>query len=332
MALRNTLFQRPDRITEPLYVVTSVFNSPRFRSRWKLYQDFAEMVKAADAILYTVEVAFGDREFVIEPDPCAPERLLQLRTRHEIWLKENALNLLVQRLPCDWRYVATLDADIRFARPDWDDEIVQALQHYSVLQTWTQEIDLDSKFEFTRAPYRSVGWAVRAGVPVQPGQYYGGEVRTPGRFFHPGFGWAYRRDAWDGLGGLLDVSIIGSADHYMAQALLGQVSELADREGISGRYRDIILEWQSRANIAVHRNIGAVDGLISHYWHGPKVARQYESRKQILRDTQFNPDTDLLRDSQGLYQISPRNDTRTIALRDRVRQYFHSRREDDPSP
>src|SRR5262245_52900444 len=58
-------FKRPDRITEPLYVATVVFNPIRYRSRWKLYQDFKLMVANSGAVLYVAEIAFGHREFSI---------------------------------------------------------------------------------------------------------------------------------------------------------------------------------------------------------------------------------------------------------------------------
>src|SRR3954466_3874591 len=113
----KTLFGRPDRLADPLYVVTPVFNACRFRSRWKLYEDFVRMVEHSGAILYTVEVAFGDRDFVVtQPDN---PRHLQLRTWHEIWLKEHSINLLVERLPRDWKYCAWVDADVFFSRYDW---------------------------------------------------------------------------------------------------------------------------------------------------------------------------------------------------------------------
>lgn len=336
MAQRPTLFQRPDRITDPLYVVTSVFNSPRFRSRWKLFENFAHMVEDADAILYAVEVCFGDREPVLPGlNILPPERMLILRTHHELWLKENALNLLVQRLPTDWRYVAWLDADIQFVRPDWDDEIIQILQHVHILQPWTQALDLSSDFEMNIEPpfstlHQSVGWAVREGLPVLPSAYYYGGA-PGGKFYHPGFAWATKREIWDGLGGLLDIAILGSADNYMAQALLGQVDVIIP-QGVSEPYREAILEWQQRAEAVVGRNVGATNGLILHQWHGPKLNRNYRGRNQILIDTCFNPDTDLKRDWQGVWQLSHRNDERTRMLRDRVREYFHSRREDDPTP
>ena len=75
---RKTLFSRPDRLHDPLYVVTTVFNATRYRSRWRLYEDFAKHVAEAGAILITVEIAFGERDFAVTQadDP----RDVQLRT------------------------------------------------------------------------------------------------------------------------------------------------------------------------------------------------------------------------------------------------------------
>lgn len=61
----KTLFQRPDQVAAPLYVVAVIFNPIRFRARWKLFSDFAKRVEESGAILYTAEAAFGHREFVL---------------------------------------------------------------------------------------------------------------------------------------------------------------------------------------------------------------------------------------------------------------------------
>src|SRR4051812_39160506 len=126
------MFERPDHVHEPLYVVTSVFNAIRYRSRWRLYQDFERMVENSGAILFTCEVAFGDRDFAVT-QPDNPQHL-QLRTATELWHKEKSLNLLVERLPSDWAYVSFVDADVVFARGDWANETIHALQHYDVVQ------------------------------------------------------------------------------------------------------------------------------------------------------------------------------------------------------
>ncbi|HEX3727768.1 MAG TPA: hypothetical protein VHV08_16060 [Pirellulales bacterium] len=315
------MFERPDLSHAPLYVVTSVFNPVRYRSRWRLYQDFARHIEASGAILYTVEVAFGQRDFAVtRPDN---PRHLQLRTDHELWLKENALNLLVHRLPPDWRYMAWIDADLTFSRPDWANETVQQLQHHAVLQLWSEAFDLSPTYEaLTR--FRSFMWCHRNDVPkpaVASG-YYQRSARAGGYYWHPGFAWAMRREAFDALGGLLDWAILGGGDLFMAMALAGRLRKLPQSLGPRGR--KWLELWFDRAAQQVRRDVGYVDGAVLHHWHGHKQNRGYRDRGQILIDASFDPERDLRRDWQGLWQLNESN----AALRDGIRAYFRSRNED----
>ena len=126
----------PDR----LHVVTMLENPLRWRSRYWNYWMFERECEAAGAILYTAEVAFGERHF--EVTQVGNPQHLQLRTESEIWHKENALNLLIQRLPVEAKYVAWIDADVKFNRPDWAQETLQLLQHYDVLQMFSHAQDV----------------------------------------------------------------------------------------------------------------------------------------------------------------------------------------------
>ena|SRR5690349_20860208 len=82
--------------------------------------------------------------------------------------------------------------------------------------------------------------------------------------------------------------------------------------------------WQRRAEMSIRRDFGYVDGTLLHYWHGPKEARGYDTRYQIAINNRFDPETDLIRDTQGLWQIHPER----IGLRDDLRRYFARRNED----
>ena len=335
--LSPTFFQRPDTIKEPLYVVTTVFNSQRFRSRWRLYEDFAKMVHESGAILYTVEVAFGERDFAVT-QPGNP-RHIQLRTNHEVWLKENAINVGVSRLPLDWRYVAWVDADCRFVRDDWANETIHQLQHFELVQMWSQFQDMNSNHEiigcassFMQGYLQSWhGW-LNEPKKKDVGCYYdfpepgnaGLAIRKyPGA---PGLAWAMRRESWDKVGGLLDVCCLGSGDWYMAFAAIQALEDGMIRSDYHPSYTAAIHEWQRRAK-SLHRNVGVVPGLALHHWHGHKVGRRYRTRDQILVENQFNPATDLRKDWQGIYQLDVHDD-RTMKLRDDLRGYFRQRNED----
>jgi hypothetical protein len=322
MAHISTFFQRPDKIRKPLYVLTTVFNSPRYRSRWRLYEDFKRQVQDHGAILYTAEVAFGEREFSLtQPDDPLD---LQLRTHDELWTKERALNLLIRKLPYDWSYVAWVDADVTFLRQDWANETIHLLQHYDVIQMWSEAHDLGPQHQVIQS-HKSFGWHHSQGHnPDSAGghniPYYGKDT------WHSGYAWACTRRAWDGMGGLIDFAICGAADYHMAWALIGQMERTIDK-GLSPGYKAWLRRWGQRADCTVKRNLGVMNGGIMHAWHGPKAKRGYNTRGQILVKTQFDPAVDLHTDFQGLYQIS-NCDGKNNHLRDLLRGYLHSRDED----
>jgi hypothetical protein len=320
----KTLFQRPDRINDPLYVVTMISNPARYRVRWKHFEDFAKRCEEAGAILYPVEVAFGERAFVIDHP-----NVIQLRTSHELWHKENAINLGIQRLPQDWKYVACIDADITFARPDWANETIHQLQHYSVVQMWSQAQDLDPEHQALVEQRLSLAYCWMHGLPRRvnhtKGDYYGYETTVSGQgfYWHPGYAWAYRRDAIDGFGGLLDVCMLGGADYHMAYGLIGEIEQTIQRKTLTN-YNDIIRRWADRADRTVKRSVGYVPGLILHSWHGAKAHRRYRDRWSIFEQVQYDPYADLKHDWQGLWQLTDRSPE----FRHMLSAYFRQRNED----
>lgn len=309
-----------------LWVVAVITNTPRYKSRYELFDRFRSGVKTAGANLLVVEAALGDRPHEVTQGEYAehcnwsvigPDEIhVRLRTSNEIWHKENLINLGVQRLPQNWKYVAWIDADVEFCRQDWVAETVHQLQHYHVIQMFQTCADLGPTGEVLQVQKGFVhSWLEGRQLPSG---YYGGFGD-----FHPGYAWAARREAFNDLGGLFDVAILGSADHHMAWALVG----MADRyltPHLSPGYRRRLEVWQRRADIHVKQNIGFMPGSIYHNFHGKKRDRRYNNRWDILLKHNYDPDLDLKRDWQGLYQLSDEG----LRLRSDLRRYFHARNED----
>lgn len=295
-----------------LYVVSVISNPVRYKSRYALYHRFAKQIEQAGAILHTVEAAFGDRKFEVT-DPCNP-RHTQLRSWDELWLKENLINIGISRLPADAEYIAWIDADIAFVRPDWVHETIQQLQHHMVVQMFQDAIDLGPNDEF---------------LMHHQGFCYSHVERKPfwkkdyGKFWHPGYAWAARREALDHLGGLIDTAILGAADHHMALALIGK-ADVSIHSKSHSNYRAEIVRWEHRATEHIKQDIGYVKGMVLHYWHGPKAKRYYVERWDILHRNGFDPFTDIKRDAQGLWQLCGNKPK----LRDDLRWYNRARDED----
>jgi hypothetical protein len=124
------------------------------------------------------------------------------------------------------------------------------------------------------------------------------------------------------MGGLFDMGIVGAGDHHMACSLIGE-ADMSIPSKIGAPYRAAVKAWETRA-LRLHKNIGYVRGSIYHYWHGKKANRQYKDRWAILTDNDFNPNTDIHKDWQGLWTLYPGHER----LRDEIRTYFQQRNED----
>jgi hypothetical protein len=287
-----------------LYVITPVFNPRQFQSRYRLYRDFEKHVADSGAILLTVECAFDKRPFVVT-DATNPMHV-QLRTATELWHKERLINLGIQHLTRvipDARFVAWIDADVKFARPDWVKATVDALQHYSVVQPFGEAAHLGPHHEqLWTAPSRfkqflQRGFHQEPPLPIDwkpEGQYYLG---------HPGLAWASTVEALNRVGGLLDVCIAGSADSHMANALLGDY-KVGFNPQLSEGFNRSIARWQERCDVWIRQNVGFVDGQIMHFWHGKSEQRGYNNRADMIAFHQYDPHEDLVTETSGLYTFS----------------------------
>jgi len=274
-------------------------------------------VAASGAKLFVVEAAFGDRahEVTQRDNP----NHLQLRTHEELWHKERLLNLGMQRLPPEAKYVAWVDPDVHFTRHDWANETIHMLQHHPVVQMFGQAANL--------GPNEEVQWLARGiakgwqdfGKPV----WECPETVLRGVKDHPGLCWAFRRDVLDAMGGLLDFCIAGSADLHMVGAWAGNYL-LGHPHNLSPGYRRRLQDWATRAEAVVRGNVGYVAGTVLHHWHGKTKERGYDKRWRIMVDHQFDPVTDLITDTQGMLRWSGRNPVLAAA----IRQSLSGRNED----
>lgn len=152
-------------LLEHFYVISVITNPERFKTRARLFREFMERMERDKIKLYVVEAAFGDREFeVTDPNnPCH----IQLRTESEVWHKENLINIGISRLPRDWKYVAWVDGDIHFVRPDWALETVHELQHTPIVQMFTDALDMGPDHEVLTL-FKGFAYCYKNGLPRKP--------------------------------------------------------------------------------------------------------------------------------------------------------------------
>ena len=267
--------------------------------------------------LYTVELATGSQEFSVT-DRSDPYNI-QLRSDHELWYKENLVNIALQRLPRRWDLIAWLDADIAFVRPDWVSAAREKLKQHSFVQMFSHVVDLGPHFE----PLGVRDGFVYRYLTTDEKSREGERNIAANNIGQTGYAWAARRDVLEAMGGLIETSILGSNDYFIAQALVGAVTpEMTRMPG--SNYVASIMEWQRRCEKQIHGDLGYVNTTIFHYWHGRRKDRGYDDRWRILVENRFDPLVDLKKNEEGLLELTNRN----APLREAIRSYFRSRNED----
>jgi hypothetical protein len=290
-----------------LYVIAVVSNPARFDTRYRLFYEFCNRMRDEKQVdLITIELQQGNRPF-------ATDSKIKLRTHDELWYKENLINIGVQHLPNNWKYMCWCDADIEFQNKNWVRETIEQLQTYKVVQNWSHAIDMGVKKE-TLQVHLSFCY-----------QYCNGEKWIGHKYsaWHPGYSWAITRNAYDDIGGLMEFPILGSADMHMSLSFIGLVDKYLNSK-LHENYKLLCRIFQDRCEKYIKRNIGFVHGTILHHFHGNKVDRKYQDRWKILIDNQFDPLVDIKKDSRNLWKL----ENNKIKLRDDLILYFRQRNED----
>lgn len=294
-------------------------------------------------------------------------KYIGLHTKDELWLKENAINVGVQALPYDWRQVCWLDSDVTFVRPNWVGEAIHKLQHGTTsgrafLQMFSHARDVGPNYELLHQDYphadglgfvrawqhgelkstltpdvikdmKDLGQDILINMNIdQASKDYKklakdlGFTYYAGRVF-PGLAWACTREAWDAVGGLLDIAIWGGGDWHMAHALIEKTEGMM-RTDLHRNYKKMVNQWYQRCRTHIRQNILVMDGTILHGWHGKKTGRGYNTKHALLAKVGLDPLRHLTRDSQGLWQLHDDRSVTYVQIRDMFRTVAKERNED----
>lgn len=303
-----------------LHVVAAVANPIRWASRITLAKQFIEHMLASGVQLTIVECAYGQRPFELAGDKRFNHVAVRADGSALVWNKEPLLNLGATRLPGDAEYIAFLDADITMRSPTWAADTVHALQRYHVVQPWSNCLDLGPNGELIET-HTALFKLAHHKKPIIQGPNAGPNTYTC--FGHPGYGYAFRRQTLNDLGGLIETAGLGAADHHAGMALLGRVGDSIPGNMTEG-YKAPLQLWQARASRFVAQNVSYVGNVIEHSWHGNKASRAYVSRWDILIKWGFDPLTDLKKNVYGVVELAGNKP----GLRHDIDLYFSSRSED----
>jgi len=124
-------------------------------------------------------------------------------SNQKLFLKENILNLAINKHLDNSSHIFWIDADVKFSDTNWHNKAIEHLNRYDVIQLFTLSHHLDCNNQI---------------IESAPGYIYNQQVNQ--RHGHTGYAWAMTREAFMHLGGLYEYNILGSGDGVMARCFL----------------------------------------------------------------------------------------------------------------
>jgi hypothetical protein len=302
-----------DVIEDKLNCIIVVSNPCQFASRYILAKEFIKRFEdEANVILYIVEMIYPKQKFILTNSK--NKNHLQLKTNVPIWHKENMINIGVNKLlPKDWKAFAWIDADIEFENPHWALDTLKILNGTcDIVQLFSHCLDLNESNLINKV-FSSFGFKYSKGDPYT----------TEGiNYWHPGFAWACTRKAYEKMGGLFDLAILGSGDNIMAYSLINNGLRAINNDSTDD-YKSEIIKFQDNIK---NLTLGYVPGVIRHYFHGSKKNRKYTERWLILVNHLYSPSLHFKKDSKGI--LIPTNECPKEMLEE-IYNYFKERNEDE---
>lgn len=223
---------------------------------------------------------------------------LQFQVPHKIWVKENLINLAVQKLPDDWASFVALDCDVLFCNERWFEESRKLLTYCDVIQPWYDYYEINSHGNIKKTLNIERGLYRRSFV-----SHCLGNEPTKG---NSGFAWGFSRKFFTRIGGLFDRHIAGGGDAFLA-CCAGQKyaeTDLVDR-GFPAEYvRCIYEDVADYAKRWKGVQVGCTGGSILHLFHGKVINRNYQNRHLFLAEASYQPAVDLQYTDSGILQLS----------------------------
>jgi hypothetical protein len=301
------------------WAITSFFNPTGSARRLYNYHVFRQ---ALELPLVTVEWSWTKGPGLQLRDDDA-EILIQLSGPDLIWQKERLLNLAIEALPMDCRYVAWLDCDVLFDNPCWHDLVALKLEECPIVQPYDALVNLGPDGQpiqgnkLAGQGQRPIGHpAVRASIPWNSLRH--------GMSVICGYAWAGRTELLR-KHSLYDAGVIGSGDRAIFSAAIGRFADAAAYMRMNPSRFTHYLTWANPFYKDVAGRTGWISGQMRNLWHGSILDRKYEQRHIDFEAYDLDPIEDLEIDDSGCWRWA----TAKPEMHAFVIDYFFGRNEDN---
>ncbi len=316
----------PQKLPGSFWGICTFFNPLGYKNKLKLYKIFLEKNKEQGLKLITVELAYSNKAFELSNSDA--DILIQIRGDESniMWQKEAMINIAIKHLPTDCDKLAWLDADIIFKNDNWIEETSKKLEMYTIVQPFDTIAFLPKNK--TSINSDKIKFGNKEKNKLHSRAYKLSKTKSKnsaGNLLKRGFmgcALAARRDVFDDIG-LYDKNILGSNDGIIFGFLYGD-KNILERINSTNKSRIDQDKYFEKIYPRAKGSISYTNGTIFHLWHGNIKNRYYIERDEIYKRNDFDPNTDIKLNKDGIYEWS----SDKINLHKEVKKYFAVRKEE----
>ena len=286
------------------------FNSPVRNVKLVL-----EDLKKANIPVFTIELLFDNQTNII-PNPTKT-----VRANTRIVSKENLWNLLEKEIPKQYSKIIFLDADIRFANPNWFNESSALLDNNLVIQPHSEvyfNLNIDADYSSPDVEkiifYSATKSSIAKGIKTKT-------LKTNIHDSWVGFSIGITRGFYKQIKGFYEKGIMGQGDTLFWACFIP--SNIPSKEiGQTIKELQSYNEYYQKTRCDISNLLNYVkDCVACHLFHGTKQNRDYDNRCRRQPNEKY-----LSYNSDGVYEIN-----NTELLKKHL-ENFKKRKEDEKCP
>jgi len=290
------------------YVICVMFNPARSRSSIKLYLNFKRQMERFGVKLITIECAYEDAPFTLTRQNYEPHNI-QVSTQSAFFQKERLINLALNKLPNDAKYVVWCDCDVEFLNPLWVSDTIKALHVFKTVQVFDDVVSLGHNGEEIK---KERGFAAQLyEKPDMDKNAFESSTITCG------YAWGFRMEALKEIGGLLDFSPLGNCEKIMAYCLAKRMDDYVP-SNLHANFKELVKAWQKKTSVTFSAGIGFIPGTIRVSRSFGRKDRKSFDKLEILQGNNFDPKNDLFKDDNELYYL----DFQKVKLKNDLKNHF----------
>ena len=302
-------------------MILPYFNFAKTKRRTTLFLEFLDRCKNLTNIRIVIAEAAVD-EFTLAKSALAKSKLVFLHLRYKLdfayFCKENLIYVAIKELTLsplsfNWKYVCWIDADMTFANNNWVKDTLKELQRSHFVQLFDSTIIMGPSeeplvvkqgFAFLTSLSENID-----NIAVAPGL-----AMACTR-------WAFEMTATT----LFDYVIVGGGDHLLLIAITQNIQlylQKFKKFNISSTFDELVMRDAKRFK-ENNITLSYIKGAALSHWHGKLKDRLYSERWHFM--AHFDPNVDLVRNEQGLLNLSNRGKLNKTNLAN----YFIRRNDDN---